>query len=254
MENTIIVAAAADEAAPIKYMAPYAGCAMGEHFLYNGKRRALRLRRPDQARLRLPADVAAAAPPAGPRGLPGRRLLPALAPAGAGRAAERGARRRVADRAADHRDAGERRVGVHPDQRHLDHRRPDLPRGRSLLQGDAPGDQRRHLGLAGRRQRADEGHEEGGREAATRPLPVPRPRGVRAVRLRARPRDPARAGPRRAARRDAEPEGAQAAVGGRPGRLDLRGHRRLSGPHQDRARPGVPRPAAVGAPLRARAT
>jgi F-type H+-transporting ATPase subunit alpha len=37
MENTIIVAAAADEAAPIKYMAPYAGCAMGEHFLYAGK-------------------------------------------------------------------------------------------------------------------------------------------------------------------------------------------------------------------------
>src|SRR5918998_6927142 len=37
MDNTIIVAAAADEEAPIKYMAPYAGCAMGEHFLYNGK-------------------------------------------------------------------------------------------------------------------------------------------------------------------------------------------------------------------------
>src|SRR6187399_3145328 len=37
MENTIIVAAPADEAAPIKYMAPYAGCAMGEYFLYQGK-------------------------------------------------------------------------------------------------------------------------------------------------------------------------------------------------------------------------
>src|SRR6187397_2842617 len=37
MDHTIIVAAPADEAAPIKYMAPYAGCAMGEHFLYNGK-------------------------------------------------------------------------------------------------------------------------------------------------------------------------------------------------------------------------
>jgi F-type H+-transporting ATPase subunit alpha len=37
MENTIIVMAAADEAAPIKFLAPYAGCAMGEHFLYNGK-------------------------------------------------------------------------------------------------------------------------------------------------------------------------------------------------------------------------
>jgi len=37
MENTIIVMAAADESAPIKFLAPYAGCAMGEHFLYNGK-------------------------------------------------------------------------------------------------------------------------------------------------------------------------------------------------------------------------
>src|SRR5204862_6002567 len=37
LENTIIVAAPADEAAPIKFLAPYAGCAMGEHFLYNGK-------------------------------------------------------------------------------------------------------------------------------------------------------------------------------------------------------------------------
>ena len=37
MEYTIIVAASATEAAPIKFMAPYAGCAMGEHFLYNGK-------------------------------------------------------------------------------------------------------------------------------------------------------------------------------------------------------------------------
>ncbi len=37
LDNTIIVMAAADEAAPIKFLAPYAGCAMGEFFLYNGK-------------------------------------------------------------------------------------------------------------------------------------------------------------------------------------------------------------------------
>ena len=37
MDNTIIVAASADEAAPIKFMAPYAGCAMGEYFLYKGQ-------------------------------------------------------------------------------------------------------------------------------------------------------------------------------------------------------------------------
>src|SRR6187200_2617795 len=37
LERTIIVAASADEAAPIKFMAPYAGCAMAEHFTYQGQ-------------------------------------------------------------------------------------------------------------------------------------------------------------------------------------------------------------------------
>jgi F-type H+-transporting ATPase subunit alpha len=37
MDYTIIVSAAASEAAPIKWMAPYAGTAMGEYFLYNGR-------------------------------------------------------------------------------------------------------------------------------------------------------------------------------------------------------------------------
>src|SRR5919112_1775162 len=37
LENAIIVAAPADEAAPIKFLAPYAGCAMAEYFLYNGR-------------------------------------------------------------------------------------------------------------------------------------------------------------------------------------------------------------------------
>jgi F-type H+/Na+-transporting ATPase subunit alpha len=37
LQNTIIVMAAADESAPITFLAPYAGCAMGEYFLYNGK-------------------------------------------------------------------------------------------------------------------------------------------------------------------------------------------------------------------------
>ena len=36
MDNTIIVVAAADEAAPMKFMAPYAGAAMAEHFMYQG--------------------------------------------------------------------------------------------------------------------------------------------------------------------------------------------------------------------------
>jgi F-type H+-transporting ATPase subunit alpha len=121
LDNTIIVAAPADEAAPIKFMAPYAGAAMAEHFLYSGKhalcvyddltkhayayrQMSLLLRRP-----------------------PGRRLLPALPPARARRETQRRPRRRLHDGAAHHRDPSRRRVRLHPHQRHLDHGRPDLP-------------------------------------------------------------------------------------------------------------------------------
>jgi F-type H+/Na+-transporting ATPase subunit alpha len=37
MEYTIVVAATASASAPLKFLAPYAGAAMGEHFLYNGR-------------------------------------------------------------------------------------------------------------------------------------------------------------------------------------------------------------------------
>ena len=103
--------------------------------------RAVHLRRPVQAGRGLPPDVADAAPSAGTRGVPGRRLLPAFAPA---RARGEGARTSTAagshDRAAHHRDAGRRRVRLHPDQRDLHHRRSDLPGNRPLLrQVSAPG-------------------------------------------------------------------------------------------------------------------
>ncbi|HSN67606.1 MAG TPA: F0F1 ATP synthase subunit alpha [Thermoanaerobaculia bacterium] len=37
MEHTVIVSASASEPAPLQYLAPYAGCAIGEYFLYNGQ-------------------------------------------------------------------------------------------------------------------------------------------------------------------------------------------------------------------------
>ncbi len=37
MEYTIVVAATASASAPLKYLAPYAGCAMAEYFLYSGR-------------------------------------------------------------------------------------------------------------------------------------------------------------------------------------------------------------------------
>lgn len=37
MDYTTVVMASASEPAPMLYIAPYAGCAMGEHYMYNGK-------------------------------------------------------------------------------------------------------------------------------------------------------------------------------------------------------------------------
>lgn len=37
MDYTIVVSATASELAPMQYIAPYAGCAMGEYFMYKGK-------------------------------------------------------------------------------------------------------------------------------------------------------------------------------------------------------------------------
>ncbi len=37
MDYTIVVSASAADPAPLQYVAPYAGCAMGEHFMWNGK-------------------------------------------------------------------------------------------------------------------------------------------------------------------------------------------------------------------------
>ena len=37
MDYTIVVSATASEVAPLQYIAPYAGCAIGEHFMYEGK-------------------------------------------------------------------------------------------------------------------------------------------------------------------------------------------------------------------------
>ena len=126
-----------DRLGPGAAAVPGALCRLHDGRVFPRQRHACadRLRRPVQAGDRLPPDVAAAAPAAGPRGVPGRRVLPALAPARARRQDERRPRLGLADRAADRRDPGQRRLGLHPDQRDLDHRRPDLPRDRPVLPG-----------------------------------------------------------------------------------------------------------------------
>ena len=131
MDYTIVVAAGASDPAPLLYISPYSACTMGEYFRDSGRHALLiydDLSKHAQAYREI--SLLLRRPP-GREAYPGRRLLPALPPARARGEAAQGARRRLADGAADHRDPGRRPVGVHPDQRHLDHRRPDLPRSRT---------------------------------------------------------------------------------------------------------------------------
>ena len=193
------------------------------------RRRADRLRRPVEAGRRLPRDLVAAAPPAGPRGVPGRRLLPALPVAGALCQALGRERWGVDDGAADHRDEGRRHLRLHPDERDLHHRRAAVPRVGAVLLRGPPRDQRGRLGLPRGRRRADQGDEEGRRPAPPRPRAVPGARGVRAIRIRARQGVPAAARPRRPRRRGVEAAAVRPAAGRAAGRRDLQRDRGLHG-------------------------
>ena len=165
MDYTIVISAPAQEAAPIKWMAPFAGAAMGEHFLFDGKHALViydDLTKHADAYRQLSLLL---------RRPPGREAFPGDVFYLHSRLLERACK--LSDELGggsltalpDHRDAGRRRVRLHPDERHLDHRRPDLPRVEPVLLGHPARDQRRHLGVARRRQRPDEGDEEGRRDA-----------------------------------------------------------------------------------------
>ena len=127
MEYSIVVAATASDPAPLQFLAPYTGCAMGEYFRDNGmhavivyddlskqavayRQMSLLLRRP-----------------------PGREAYPGDVFYLHSRLLERAAKLNEANGSGSltalpiiETQAG-RRVGLHPDQRDLDHRRPDLP-------------------------------------------------------------------------------------------------------------------------------
>ena len=75
MDYTTVIVAGASDPAPLQYVAPYAGTAMAEYFMYKGGDTPDRLRRPVEAGPGLPPTVAADAASAGTRGLSGRRVL-----------------------------------------------------------------------------------------------------------------------------------------------------------------------------------
>ena len=174
LDYSIVVAATASEPAPLQYLAPYSGCAMGEYFRDNGmhalmiyddlskhavayRQMSLLLRRP-----------------------PGREAYPGDVFYLHSRLLERAAKmsddawRRLADRVADHRDPGRRRLGLYSDQRDFDHRRPDLSRNRAVLSRHPPGHQCRPVGQPGRLGGADQGDEAGCRPHQARTRAIPR--------------------------------------------------------------------------------
>ena len=71
LEYTTIVASPASDSAGFKYLAPYTGSAIGQHWMYDGKHVLIVFDDLTQAGRGLPRRVAAAASSAGPRGLPG---------------------------------------------------------------------------------------------------------------------------------------------------------------------------------------
>ena len=254
LENTIIVMAAADESAPITYLAPYAGCAMGEYFLYNGRhaltiyddltkhayayrQMSLLLRRPP-GREAYPGDVFY---------LHSRLLERAVKlndDLGGGSLTSLPIIETQAGDVSAYIPTNV--ISITDGQIFLEPKlfnsgvRPAINVGIcvSRVGGNA------QIG-------ADE---EGRRPPEARPLAVPRARGFRAVRLRARRRHAAHAGPRRAPGATLNQGERQPIPVEDPGRTDLRRHQRLRRPDQRRPRRALPRRAVgLGQGRRARA-
>ena len=177
MDYTIVVAANASDPASMQYIAPYAGCAMGEAFRDNGKHAliiyddlskhavayrtmSLLLRRP-----------------------PGREAFPGDIFNLHSRLLERAAK--LSDRSSNSGNAGGRLLGIHPNQCHLDHRRADFSRNRPVLRRREAGCLGRAVGFPRGRERPDSGHEEGRGNATAFARTVPRTGRVRPVRIRA---------------------------------------------------------------------
>ena len=204
MEYTVVVVRRASDPAPFKYLAPYAGCAMGQHWMENGEHALIvydDLSKQAEAYRQVSLLL---------RRPPGREAYPGDVFYLHSRLLERAAklsddqRRRLAHRPAGHRDQGRRHLGLHPDQRDLDHRRPGLPPGRPVQVRRAARRRRGHLGVPRGRRRPDQGHEDGRRarsratwpsSASSRRSPPSAPSSTRCRQAAARPRLP----PRRAA-------------------------------------------------------
>ena len=227
MEYSIVVAATASDPAPMQFLAPYTGCAMGEYFRDNGmhavivyddlskqavsyRQMSLLLRRP-----------------------PGREAYPGDVFYLHSRLLERAAKLNEKNGSGSltalpiiETQAGD--VSAYIPTNVI-----SITDGQIFLEaelfyaGIKPGDQRRPVGQPRRLGRADQGDEAGRRHHEARAGAVSRDGGLRPVRLRPRRLDPAPAGARPAPDRAPEAGPVRADAGRGAGRLDLCRHPRL---------------------------
>ncbi len=213
MDYTIIVMAGASTGAPLRYIAPYAGCAMGEYFTYQGKhalcvyddltkhadayrQMSLLLRRPP-GREAFPGDIFY---------LHSRLLERACKLSDKEGGGSLTALPIIQTQAGDvSAYIPTNVISITDGQIFLE--------SRPVLLWDPSGHQRGDLGLPGGGQRPDQGHAEGGGDAAARPVAVPRPGGLRQVRLRTRSGHVEHAGSWGAAGGDAQPAPVHALAG-----------------------------------------
>ena len=244
MEYSIVVAATASDPAPMQFLAPYTGCAMGEYFRDNGmhavivyddlskqavsyRQMSLLLRRP-----------------------PGREAYPGDVFYLHSRLLERAAKLNEKNGSGSltalpiiETQAGD--VSAYIPTNVI-----SITDGQIFLEtelfyaGIQSGDQRRPVGQPRRLGRADQGDEAGRRHHEARAGAVSRDGGLRPVRLRPRRLDPAPAGARPAPDRAPEAGPVRADAGRGAGRLDLRRHPRLPRHAAGRAHRRVRAPAA----------
>ena len=238
MAHTIIVAASASTPAAMQYLAPYGGCAMGEYFMDNGedaliiyddlskqavayRQISLLLRRP-----------------------PGREAYPGDVFYLHSRLLERSARvnEEYVEKVTNGRVKG--KTGSLTGLPIIETQAGDVTAfvptnvisitdGQIFLETDLfnagmrPGDQRRHFGVARRRRRADQHHQEAGRRGAPGARAVSRTRRLLAVRVGPGRSDPQAARARPARHRTDEAEAIFTDVGGGNGAVAVCGQQRL---------------------------
>ena len=247
MEYSIVVAATASDPAPMQFLAPYTGCAMGEYFRDNGmhavivyddlskqavsyRQMSLLLRRP-----------------------PGREAYPGDVFYLHSRLLERAAKLNEKNGSGSltalpiiETQAGDVSAYIPTNVISITDGQIFLE-SRAVLCRHQARDQRRPVGQPRRLGGPDQGDEAGRRHHEARAGAIPRDGGLRPVRLRSRRLDPAPAGARPAPDRAPETGPVRAHAGRGAGRLDLcrhprlprhaagRAHRRLRAPGARRA-------------------